>query len=897
VRELLHLCARIGGPSLPAVHSVVGGFLVRLPWPSDDAFPGVIRLRALSPNLFAPVDARLIPALLNDEAGALVRQRGLVFLPGGTVLEFAPTVLLTAADLIAVSRPPKRAWRPLPPRQERPERLHEILLDMPDPPPEAIIEAGGGGIAVERPRLPVSGAGQTVAGAAAAKLGQGLMWLGDKVGWKGLAGLGASLVAHALRAVPRISESLLGRQEAALRELLRQFREGNIDEALRRALPLGASPGRGGTTAPDANLPRHDLSYRLGELLGAGNGAGSVWLASSNVYDDLEAAYRRAAEEATRRGDIRRAAFIYGKLLQDWRLAAGVLARGGLHHDAAILYLEKLHDPLAAAKAFEAGGEVDRALHLYRQRGEHTLAGDLLLRAGESERAVQEYCLAADLEAARGHHVAAGELLLNRAQRSDLAEKHFATGWKNRPHGDSLGCLLHLAELHANQPSTQPLLQLVAEADDCFTAIGNEQQAADFYNRLALLAGKDHLLAVRDDLLDRALLGLAAKLRQRHPGDHSGAVSRLFGGSGMWEPALVRDAEVALRGRPRSQPGPRDVARILTHRGQVTAACAAANSGDLFLGFEGGVLAHFNPRSGAVTTWRQPQTGDVLALAVDRTARALVVIQEIDAASYQVMSFQAQGACFAPQTRRVIERSAGFVPRLTPIASGQAGFAVGLWDGRGLSFLQLPDLVPDATIDVKPTFEAALVLDGWDQAIFWSSLLIFEADELRFARRDEQCGVDRGDVVDLPPAISFIESQEELVLPSFSPRTILQGGGPLFSWLAPKRTYLELAYVDTRGALHWLSLRVLTSSPAVLAHLLTPSEERYRCATLMQLDRIAAVGRRGVAWLACGPRGFALRSSTAVDLADAVACFASPMTKELLVVLALGDIVRLPAPG
>ena len=400
-----------------AVHAIAGGFLFRLPdavsradHETHEVFPGVIRLRALSPGLFVPVDAALTPALLPDEASALVRQRGLVFLPGGVVLEFNPAVPLSAGDLLAVPRRPPRSWQPLPAKSSRPTQLNAILLDIPDQPPEAIIEAGGSGIGVEAPRPPAAGAGKTLAGNATANLGKGLMWLGDKLGVQGLAGLGASLVAGAMKAVPRISEAVLGQQEAALRELLRQFREGNVEDALRRALPLGAAGGRGGTTAQDANLPTHSLFYRLGELLGTGQG-GSVWLAASNVYEDLEAAYRRAAEEATRRGDYRRAAFIYGKLLQDWRLAAGVLARGGLHHDAAILYLEKLNDRHAAARAFEEAGEVDRALDLYCSHGEHILAGNLLMRAGEAERTVEEYTLAADKEAANGRHLVAGDLM------------------------------------------------------------------------------------------------------------------------------------------------------------------------------------------------------------------------------------------------------------------------------------------------------------------------------------------------------------------------------------------------------------------------------------------------------------------------------------------------------
>jgi tetratricopeptide (TPR) repeat protein len=720
------------------------------------------------------------------------------------------------------------------------------------------------------------------------------MWLGDKLGWQGLAGAGASLVANALRAVPRLSESVLGKQEAALRELLRQFREGNIEEALRRALPLGATPTRGGTTAQDANLPTHDLAYRLGELLGTGNSPGSVWLASSNVYHDLEAAYRRAAEEATRRGDFRRAAFIYGKLLQDWRLAAGVLSRGGLHHDSAILYMEKLHDPLAAAREFEAGGEIDRALALYRQRGEHTLAGDLLMRAGESERAVQEYCQAADKEVARGHHLAAGELLLSRAQRSDLAEKYFSAGWQKRPEGDAPGCLLRLADLHANRPTADRLLKLVEEANDYFSSPGNDQAAADFYNRLVQLSGKDHLALVRDELHDRALLGLAGKLRRGRHGDSAGLVSRLFGSSGMWEPALVRDADVALRTEVQPKPGTRqDVARVVTHRGLVTAACSAGECGDLFLGFSGGVLAHFNPRSGAVLTWRLPQTGEILALAVDSRARALVVVQEVDEHSYQVMSCQAQGDNFAPNARRVLDRQRGFMPRLTPVASSSAGFAVGLWHGRGLACLQFPDLVPEITLETQPTFQTALILGGWRPAILRSCVVIIEGDQLRYSCPEDEEGIG-------PGIHRLMEIHKELALPSFEPTSLpalVGGGGPLVSWLAPKRTDLELAWIDGEGILHWLSLRVLTEDPAVLAHLRTSGEPRYLCAALLQPDRVAAVSNHGVSVLAHGTRGLATRARTDVDLSAAVACFASPATKELLIVESNGDVIRLPIPG
>jgi hypothetical protein len=713
-----------------------------------------------------------------------------------------------------------------------------------------------------------------LAGGAQAKLGQGLVWLGDKLGWRRLAAMGAAMAASGMRMAPRLSEELLGRQEAALRELLRQFREGNTDQALRRALPLGDPAARGGRMAGDASLPFHNLLYRLGELLGAG-GPGGVWMASNDVYRDLESAYRRAAEEATRRGDFRRAAFIYGKLLRDWRLAAGVLSRGGLHHDAAILFLEKAGDAHAAAREFEAAGEVDRALFLYRQRGEHVLAGDLLMRAGESEQAVEEYGLAADREAAQGRYLAAADLLIGRARRSDLAEKHLVRGWEQRPRGEAPGCLLRLAELYANRSTPAPLLKLTAEADEYFAGPGNDRHAGDFYNRLVKLSDSEKLAAVRDELHDRALRGLAGKLRRSAPaGDQGRIVSCLFGNSGVWPAELVRDAAFALRARPREASSKHEVSRVVTHRGKVTAACAAGETGDLFLGFEDATLVHFNPRSGAVALRRTG--GAIGALAVDAGARALVFVQ-LGRAGEELVSYQALGAGYVQHTWRRMTQGAALA-RLTPIARGRDGLSVGLWDGEELTELGVPDLLPVGRVKSGPSFQAALLPDGLGAAKSPAELVIFEEGRVLLGREEE-------------PGLA------SLGLYPFSPAAVTRGGQPLLSWLAPTGTQFEVAFTEAGGVLHWLSLRFFTTDPGVLAHHRMHGGTHYLCTTLLRPGRLAGVHAGGVAWLSGGERGFLFHARTEVELDDAVACFASPPTNELLVVTARGDVVRVPAPA
>ena len=78
------------------------GCCSKLPKPLSEPVGGVIRLRQLADNRFLPVDADLIPALLPDEAKALVLRRGLVFLPGGRVLEFQHDKHLSLSEMVHI---------------------------------------------------------------------------------------------------------------------------------------------------------------------------------------------------------------------------------------------------------------------------------------------------------------------------------------------------------------------------------------------------------------------------------------------------------------------------------------------------------------------------------------------------------------------------------------------------------------------------------------------------------------------------------------------------------------------------------------------------------------------------------------------------------------------------
>ncbi len=644
VAALLTLTAAVGSEPLPTLFAVAGGFLLKLVRPETRRFPGVVRLRNLAADLFLPFDALLLPALFDDEAAGLTRDRGLVFLPGGSVLAYDPAAALPLASLVELPRPPQRNWAPLPPRPDRPDRLREVRLDLPET-REQMLTAASLDIGAEAPRPAQAGPMSTATGRAQAWLGRLLIRLGNLFSWRGLARSGANLVRGALERVPRISEELLGRQEAALRDLLRQFQEGNLEDALRRALPLGGDGVRGGTPADNANLPTHPLRYSLGELLAEGKRGASVWFGGGQVQAKLAEEYRKAAAAAAARGDHRRAAFIYFRLLADYRSAAAVLARGGLYRDAALIYLERLHEPLMAARAFANAGDIDRAVVLYRRHGQHAEAGDLLCQAGETDAALVEYGLAADKLARTGNHLAAGDLLRERAGRPDLAIPHYRAGWEIRHYGGSLPCILRLLEGESEVPA---FLTLASVAGDWYARPeAAEAEAGQFFNALARLADRPALARVRSELRDQALLGLAGRLRggvalRTAPGP---IVSALLGQEEVWPVPVVHDAETAYRAAYQATPAalacrlptPSDSLRLGV--GVVTAACQAPETGMVFVGFRDGALARFDPRSGGVV--RQPGVGkSVTRLASDANGQTVVALLGRRTQNFDLIAFR-----------------------------------------------------------------------------------------------------------------------------------------------------------------------------------------------------------------------------------------------------------------
>src|SRR5262249_45996620 len=138
---------------------------------------------------------------------------------------------------------------------------------------------------------------------------------------------------------------------------------------------------------------------------------------------------------------------------------------------------------------------------------------------------------------------------------------YFGRGWDARTMSQPTArnaavCACRLIELHALAEDREPFWALLAEAEEWLEEPGWAADARRFFKTVAESARLPHLETDRGELRDRARLGLALKLRQHAkvestPGT---AVADLLGSSGHWPPAVVSDADFALRAALRAQP-------------------------------------------------------------------------------------------------------------------------------------------------------------------------------------------------------------------------------------------------------------------------------------------------------------------------------------------------------
>jgi tetratricopeptide (TPR) repeat protein len=595
----LKLCADLGLDPTGRVFGARGGLLVTWEGPVLATIAGAVALRRLGGRLYLPADGELDPALLDDEVAGLTRGRGLIFLPGGEALAFEPDRPIPVAQLIGNARARRDGWRafPAPPS---PIQLREILDGRPVP-EEPLDAIDGGEIAApsEAPAPGRAGLGAKIRGGLAMGAGRAMMGLGKLLGLGKLARAGAERVRRGLEMSPQLAEQVMGLQAAALQELLRRFQSGDVEEAMRQAPRMGGEPGRGARASSATRLGSSRLLYSLRELLGdGGGGGGSLWATPDDLRRELMREYRKAANDAARRGDFRRAATILGKLCGDYAAAAQMLERGGLHRDAAQVYLRKLNDRAAAARSFRNAGDFDQALALYREAKDHASAGDLLRFIGEDEAAGAEYDIAAiSIWDRTQSELAVGEFEIDRAGRKARAIEWFELGWHEGEPCRGPDCLIRLARIRAEEGNADAIARLSAEAEPFFEENADDQQVSAALNELARLVQVPAFGAIRAEVRDRSLRGLASRLRRRSLRDSHPVTSvQEVLGSGAWSGAAVTDAEYAYRAAlPKAPKRPAASGRAEVHTfalvdGPIRCACASDSGDYVIIGTPGGAI-------------------------------------------------------------------------------------------------------------------------------------------------------------------------------------------------------------------------------------------------------------------------------------------------------------------
>lgn len=192
------------------------------------------------------------------------------------------------------------------------------------------------------------------------------------------------------------------RQGAYMGKLLSLFEEGQLEEALRRAIPLN---GRGGfDTGLALGVPRVRDALRITPT--SGQPGGSMTLAP-DLYAEVQRIYRRAFELLDARGEHEKAAFVLAELLRAEEEAISYLERHGRLRLAAELAESRGLAAGLVVRQWFVAGEVERAVAVARARGAYAEAVERLERAKRSDAAAalrllwaEDLATAGDLEAA-----------------------------------------------------------------------------------------------------------------------------------------------------------------------------------------------------------------------------------------------------------------------------------------------------------------------------------------------------------------------------------------------------------------------------------------------------------------------------------------------------------------
>jgi len=216
-------------------------------------------------------------------------------------------------------------------------------------------------------------------------------------------------------------------RDSEINRLMNLF-EDDPNEALKYAIPLASVYANRGVDAGGGFLQRSDALFNIRGL--GGGKVVSTWDIGDR-YNDLRQKYLLAAEEALKRGNYKRAAYVYAHLLGDFKSAANALKKGKLYREAAALYLEHLKDKRAAAECFEEGGLIEEAIEIYLELNQYEKVGDLYTLIGKHEKAAENYKEACGVLLKANDYIEAARIQAEKLRQPETAIQTLKGGWES----------------------------------------------------------------------------------------------------------------------------------------------------------------------------------------------------------------------------------------------------------------------------------------------------------------------------------------------------------------------------------------------------------------------------------------------------------------------------------
>lgn len=401
-------------------------------------------------RLYLPVEASLSPSIADPEWATMPSgpETLCVWHPVAGLVAFEPTDELTIGDLLQIPDVDSGDWS----QARTGLAVNHRIVSIEAPWPEAskdLLKDGADGIGSRSKDLPAlrQGMGDTLTNAALGAAGMAIApiaWIAKQLGQMLPGSSAGSGKENWLNQFGDWAEKLLRDRSRELNRLMDML-QNSPDEGLEYAIPIGGGEPTNEVARPSSRLARRSAEFNLGRM--SGRGVADYWDIPPDEQFKLIKRYRELAEREVRLGRHKRAAYIYGELLNDLHTAASTLVNGGHYREAAVLYRDRLHRPLDAARCLEQGGLLHDAIVLYKDLKHYEKVGDLHLRLEESDLAETAYRSHIDDCLTRSDYLTAATALELKLHNPEEALELVQRNWTNAK--QKRECLLRAFELMA----------------------------------------------------------------------------------------------------------------------------------------------------------------------------------------------------------------------------------------------------------------------------------------------------------------------------------------------------------------------------------------------------------------------------------------------------------------